>query len=71
MAITEQVTDPDAALDGLARHLDQLERAVLDVPTARVRVPRVGALAGLSTDSFAREKMSHPRTSVRGEGRRT
>ena len=69
--MTITVTDPDTALDALARHLDQLERAVLDVPTARVRVPRVGGLAGLSTDVFGDEKMSHPRTSVRGEGRRT
>ncbi len=88
ITITGQCTDPDAALDGLRCHLDhllgmdpaewflgQLERAVLDVHTARpllvVPVPRVGGPGCLSTDPCAHEKMSHPRTSVRSEGRRS
>ena len=87
--MTITVTDPDAALDGLRCHLDhllgmdpaqwslgQLERAVLDVHTARpllvVPVPRVGGPGSfLSTDPCAHEKMSHPRTNVRSEGRRS
>ncbi len=76
MSIT--VTDPDVALDGLRCHLDhllgmdpaqwslgQLERAVLDVHTARpllvLRVPRVGGPGSfLSTDPFARRKHVTP-----------
>jgi hypothetical protein len=76
------VTDPDVALDGLCSRVDrllgmdpaewslgQLERAALDVPTARVRVPRVAGSGCLSTDLLGRENLSHPRTNVRCEGR--
>jgi hypothetical protein len=64
--MTIAITEPDAALDGLHSKVDR--RAVAAV---RLGVPRVGGLAGLSTDVFGGQKMSHPRTSVRGEGRRT
>jgi len=77
--MTITVTDPDAVLDGLASQVNQLLAAdpaewSLDqraTAGSLLSVPRVGGLAGLSTDSFTGEKMSHPRTSVRGEGRRT
>ncbi len=82
--MTITVTDPDAALDGLACQVDQLlgmdpaewtldrfKRAVLDVHASRA-VPRVcGPGSFLSTDPCAHEKMSHPRTNVRSEGRRS
>ena len=69
----------DAAMDALASHLDQLpgmdpaewsldQRATAGSP---LRVPRVAGLGGLSTDLFTGENMSHPRTSVRDEGRRS
>ena len=58
MAVT--VTDPDVALDGLRSRvdrllgmdpaewtLDQLQRAVQNVRTARVRIPRVAGSACL------------------------
>ena len=76
------VTDPDVALDGRSRvdrllgmdpaewSLGQLERAVQNVRTARVRIPRVAGSACLSTALLNLEKMSHPRPSVRVEGRR-
>ena len=77
------VTDPDVALDGLCSRVDrllgmdpaewslgQLERAVQNVRTARVRIPRVAGSACLSTALLNLEKMSHPRPSVRVEGRR-
>jgi len=80
--MTLTVTDPDVALDGLRcqvdrslgmdpaeRSLGQLERAVQNVPTARVRVPRVAGSGCLSTDLLAGDNLSHPRTSVRSEGR--
>jgi len=65
------VTDPDTALDGLQSEVDQLQRAALDVPTARVRVPKFGGSGCLSTDPLAGDNVSHPRTSVRCEGRRS
>ena len=80
MAVT--VTDPDVALDGRSRvdrllgmdpaewTLDQPQRAVQNVRTARVRIPRVAGSACLSTDLFAGDNLSHPRTNVRCEGRR-
>ena len=80
MAVT--VTDPDVALDGRSRvdrllgmdpaewTLDQPQRAVQNVRTARVRIPRVAGSACLSTALLNLEKMSHPRPSVRVEGRR-
>ena len=80
MAVT--VTDPDVALDGRSRvdrllgmdpaewTLDQLQRAVQNVRTARVRIPRVAGSACLSTDLLAGDNLSHPRTNVRCEGRR-
>ena len=81
MCIT--VTDPDVALDGLFSQvdllpgmdpaewtLDRFERAVLDVHATRA-VPRFGGLGRLSTTLLTGEKMSHPRTNVRSEGRRT
>ena len=80
--MTITVTDPDTALDGLGCQvdqllgmdpaewtLDQLQRAVQNVRTARVRIPRVAGSACLSTDLFAGDNLSHPRTSVRSEGR--
>ena len=79
MAVT--VTDPDVALDGRSRvdrllgmdpaewTLDQPQRAVQNVRTARVRIPRVAGSACLSTDLFAGDNLSHPRTNVRCEGR--
>ena len=82
MAVT--VTDPDVALDGLRSRvdrllgmdpaewtLDQLQRAVQNVRTARVRIPRVAGSACLSTDLFAGDNLSHPRTNVRCEGRQS
>ena len=62
MSIT--VTDPDVALDGL-------QHAALDVHAARMLlpIPKFGGSACLSTDLFAGDNLSHPRTSVRGEGR--
>ena len=76
------VTDPDVALDGLCSRvdrllgmdpaewsLDQLQRAVQNVPTARVRVPKFGGSGCLSTDPLAGDNLSHPRTNVRSEGR--
>ena len=81
MAVT--VTDPDVALDGLRSRVDrllgmdpaewtlgQLERAALDVPATRVWIPRFGGSGCLSTDVLAGDNLSHPRTSVRSEGRR-
>ena len=81
--MTITVTDPDVALDGLRSRvdqllgmdpaewtLDQLQRTILDVPTARVRIPKVGGSACLSTDPLAGDNLSRPRTSVRSEGRR-
>ena len=80
MAVT--VTDPDVALDGLRSRvdrllgmdpaewtLDQLQRAVQNVRTARVRIPRVAGSGCLSTDPLAGDNLSHPRTNVRCEGR--
>ena len=77
--MTITVTDPDAVLDGLASQVNQLLAAdpaewSLDqraTAGSLLSVPRVGGLGCLSTDVFGDEKMSHPRTSVRGEGRRT
>jgi hypothetical protein len=76
------VTDPDVALDGLRSRvdrllgmdpaewtLDQLQRAVQNVRTARVRVPKFGGSGCLSTDLIAGDNLSHPRTNVRSEGR--
>jgi hypothetical protein len=79
MTGTWQVTDPDAALVALACHLDQLLAAdpaewSLDqraTAGSLLIVPRAGGLGYLSTDVFARKNLSHPRTSVRSEGRRT
>ena len=79
--MTITVTDPDVALDGRSRvdrllgmdpaewTLDQPQRAVQNVRTARVRIPRVAGSACLSTDLFAGDNLSHPRTNVRSEGR--
>jgi len=65
------VTDPDTALDGLQSEVDQLQRAALDVPTARVRVPKFAGPGCLSTDPLAGDNVSHPRTNVRSEGRQS
>ena len=67
--MTVTVTVPDTALDGLQSEVDQLQRAALDVPTARVRVPKFGGSGCLSTDPLAGDNLSHPRTNVRSEGR--
>ena len=80
--MTITVTDPDVALDGLRSRvdqllgmdpaewtLDQLQRTILDVPTARVRIPRVAGSGCLSTDLLGRDNLSYPRTNVRSEGR--
>ena len=63
MAVT--VTDPDVALDGL-------QHAALDVHAARPlpHIPRLAGSGCLSTDPLAGDNLSHPRTSVRSEGRR-
>ena len=62
MSIT--VTDPDVALDGL-------QHGALDVHAARMlpHIPRFAGSGWLSTDLFGRDNLSHPRTSVRCEGR--
>ena len=64
MAVT--VTDPDVALDGL-------QHAALDVHAARPlpHIPKFGGSACLSTDPLAGDNLSHPRTSVRCEGRQS
>jgi hypothetical protein len=64
MAIT--VTDLNAATVAVASQVDQRATA-----GSLLSVPRFGGLGCLSTDLLTGEKMSHPRTSVRGEGRRT
>jgi len=80
--MTIAVIVPDVALDGRSRvdrllgmdpaewTLDQPQRAVQNVRTARVRIPRVAGSACLSTDLLAGDNLSHPRTNVRCEGRR-
>ncbi len=62
MSIT--VTDPDVALDGL-------QHGALDVHAARMlpHIPRFAGSGCLSTDVLAGDNLSHPRTSVRSEGR--
>jgi hypothetical protein len=82
--MTITVTDPDTALDGLRGQVDrllgmdpaewtlgQLEQAALDVPATRVWIPRLGGSGCLSTDLPAGDNLSHPRTSVRCEGRQS
>ena len=80
MAVT--VTDPDVALDGRSRvdrllgmdpaewTLDQPQRAVQNVRTARVRIPRVAGI-GVDGPQICSDwrNLSHPRTNVRSEGR--
>ena len=62
MSIT--VTDPEVALDGL-------QHGALDVHAARMlpHIPRVAGPGWLSTDLIIGDNVSHPRTSVRCEGR--
>ncbi len=77
MAVT--VTDPDVALDGLRSRVDWLlgmtwpnglDQLQHDPGRAHCGVWPQGCWAGrLSTDLLGRDNLSHPRTSVRGEGR--
>jgi hypothetical protein len=62
--MTITVTDPDTAFD-------ELQHQALDVHAARMlpHIPKFGGSACLSTDLFAGDNLSHPRTSVRSEGR--
>jgi hypothetical protein len=62
--MTIAVTDPDVALDGL-------QHQALDVHAVRMllHIPKVGGSGCLSTDLLAGDNVSHPRTSVRYEGR--
>ena len=62
--MTVTVTDPDTALDGL-------QHGALDVHAARMlpHIPRFAGSGWLSTDLLAGDNVSHPRTSVRSEGR--
>ena len=78
MAVT--VTDPDVALDGLRSRVDRLlgmdprmdpgpaAARGADVRTARAYPPGLLDRRALSTDLFAGDNLSHPRTSVRCEG---
>ena len=62
MSIT--VTDP-------ATSFDELQHQALDVHAARPlpHIPKFGGSGWLSTDLIIGDNVSHPRTSVRCEGR--
>jgi hypothetical protein len=54
-----------------ATSFDELQHQALDVHAARMlpHIPKFGGSGCLSTDLFAGDNLSHPRTSVRSEGR--
>ena len=64
--MTTTATDP-------ATSFDELQHQALDVHAARMLppIPKFGGSGCLSTDLFAGDNLSHPRTNVRCEGRQS